>query len=314
MNILITSIGTTTAINLYKLLRTQHRIIGTDINPKGHTAGSLLVNIFEQVPPYNSPYFLSNIKNIVTKYSVDLIIPIHDYEIKVLSQSDITKYTKVIMPPIETIEIFSDKLISINAMNKLGIFSGQIITSQHYNKKIIRRERIGVGSKGIQIFEDNLTAKQYILPSYANSSYFLQEFIDGEEYTVDVACDSKGIPFLIIPRKRIEVKAGVATKVQIVNDRNLIQKVQSIYTHFNIPGFSNVQFILSNNQYYFIELNYRYGGMSISSALATYNYAEEVVDYYINDSGNKHKTINDFPIKWNAFITRYFEELISYEA
>lgn len=316
MNILITSIGTTTAINLYKLLCSQHNIIGTDINPKGHTAGSLLVDIFEQISPYNAPTFIHEIKDIVNKYAVDLIIPIHDYEIKVLAQSDINKYTKIIIPPSETIQTFSDKFISTNAMNALGISSGQIITSEYYtsNKKIIKRERVGVGSKGIQIFENNLIAEQYILPSYTNSPYFIQEFIDGEEFTVDVACDHNGVPFLIIPRKRIEIKAGVATKVQIINDQDLIQKVKTIYDHYTIPGFSNVQFILSNNQYYFIELNFRYGGMSISSALATYNYAEEIVSYYINNSKNKHTTINDFPIKWNAFITRYFEEMISYEA
>lgn len=315
MKILITSIGTTTAINLYKLLCGEYQIVGTDINPKGHTAGSLLVEKFEQVPLFSSPDYIDTIKKIICKYGIRLVIPVHDYEINALAQSDISYCVRIMLPPLAVINIFGDKLIANETVEKLGIVTGNIVSCHQITDytKVIRRDRKGVGSKGVVLFDDVNLAKECISESYFDKDYFIQEFITGDEFTVDVACDKEGVPFLIIPRKRIEVKAGVATKVEIVNDQNLIQEVLKIYMHYKIPGFSNVQFILSGCHYYFIELNYRYGGMSISSVLASYNYVKDVVDSYFNQE-RTFPQLNDFPIKWGAYITRYYEEIIHYES
>lgn len=71
------------------------------------------------------------------------------------------------------------------------------------------RDFYGVGSKGIRIVEpeDKLIV---------GDEQFAQEFITGDEYTVDVLCDREGNPSYIIPRRRVEVKSGVATKVFII--------------------------------------------------------------------------------------------------
>ena len=51
MNVLITSVGTATSVNLIKELKKRnHYIVGVDINDYGYTAGSLMVDNYIKVP------------------------------------------------------------------------------------------------------------------------------------------------------------------------------------------------------------------------------------------------------------------------
>ena len=52
--------------------------------------------------------------------------------------------------------------------------------------------------------------------------------------------------------------------------------------------------------------------MSIASALASFNYVEAIVDNVLQDTPLPDG-VNQFPIKWGAMVTRYYEEKI-YEA
>jgi carbamoyl-phosphate synthase large subunit len=316
MNILITSIGTATSINLFKLLHAYNfRIIGTDINKFGMTSGSLLVDKFYQVPPYYDKLYIDIFNEIIKTENIDLLIPINDYEIKIIKESNKLLPIKILAPSIDIIKFYSDKLNASIELEYFGIDTGRIINKSNYNNfdKIIYRKKQSVGSVGIQIFDTEKTDKNIFRDNYANEDYFIQEYINGEEYTVDVVSDKLGVPFIIIPRKRIEVKAGVATKVEIIKDKKLIESSELILKEMPVPGFCNIQFIKRNDVYYFIELNYRYGGMSIASALASYNYSKDLVDNYVYDKVTPLFSEIYPNIKWGAVITRYFEETLYYE-
>lgn len=313
--ILLTSIGSATAVNLLKLLKSKYYIIATDIYPLGYTAGSMMVDEFIPVPIYSTESYLEAICRIVKEKHVDLLIPVHDYEIqKIANWKDLIK-AKVLVAPLSAISELGDKLNSAKRIADIGGITARIIYSDMSLDgidKVIRREKKGVGSKGIDIYDSQCIPNGILRNSYETENYFVQEYIDGEEYTVDIASNKNGEPFLIIPRRRQEVKAGVATKVEIVCDEILINLVQKIAAYYRIPAFSNMQFIKKGDQYYFIEYNYRYGGMSIASALSSYNYVEAVVDNILEDKPLS-TGINQFPIKWGAIVTRYYEEMI-YEA
>lgn len=313
--ILLTSIGSATAVNLLKLLKNKYHIIATDIYPLGYTAGGMLADEFIQVPLYSMENYLGAICRIVKEKQVDLLIPVHDYEVQKIAIEKEIINTKVLVAPLDAIYGLVDKWISTKHIADIGGVTARIIysdTSLDGVEKVIRREKQGVGSKGINIYDTHCIPNGIIKESYEKENYFIQEYIDGEEYTVDIASNKAGEPFLIIPRCRREVKAGVATKVEIVYDEKLIDCVRKIATYYHIPAFSNMQFIKKDGLYYFVEYNYRYGGMSIASALSSYNYVEAVVDNILEDKPLP-SGINQFPIKWGAIVTRYYEEMI-YEA
>lgn len=315
MTVLLTSIGTATSVNLCKLLKGKYRIVSTDTNPYGYTAGSMIVDEFVQVPMCNDENYISVLNSIIRQYKVDLLIPVHDLEVQTIARNKEMIETTVIVPSVETIDQLADKLISTKMAAMLGIPVAEIIndkTSLTGIKKVIKRDKQGVGSKGIVVYNADEIPDGLLMDSYDNKEYLVQEYLDGEEYTVDVASNQDGEPFLLIPRCRKEVKAGVATKVEIVKDETLIEYAKKIVEHYKLPAFSNVQFIKKGGKYYFVECNYRYGGMSIASALASFNYVKAIVDNVLL-SVPLPMGVNQFPIKWGAMVTRYYEEKI-YEA
>lgn len=312
-SILLTSIGSATSVNLLKLLKNAYRIVATDSNPYGYTAGSMMADVFYQLPLATNPNYIDSLIAVIRKEDVALVIPIHDEEVRIITQHRSLISVPVLASSDEAIKLFNDKWESAKYVRQFGVEIPKILYEGDTCGACIKRKKQSVGSNGIEICKSNQQLPANMLKlDYENENYFVQELVDGEEYTVDVAADKTGKPFLIIPRQRVEVKAGVATKVRIVDDKKLIDLVEKIYANICIPGFSNVQFIKSGEYYYFIELNCRYGGMSISSTLASHNYPLELVAYYIEGAGLP-QGINQFPIKWNALVTRYYEEKI-YEA
>ncbi|AZK45973.1 ATP-grasp domain-containing protein [Paenibacillus lentus] len=317
MNICITSIGSATAINLIKLLKAQTKhevsIIGLDCNTFGYTSGSLLVDKFVRSPLALEESYINFIEDLIVKEKIDLLIPIHDFEIFRLSQHKLD--IQMIIPNQTTIDLFRDKFISAVSMQEIGItvppmiIRGESIGSDI--EKVIVRERIGVGSTGIRIL--NVDEYFKVSEDMDEDKEFAQGFITGDEYTVDVFSDKEGLPKLIIPRIRLEVKAGVATKIRIVHHTELIKMTEKILTKYPIPGFCNVQFIVNEKGIYFIELNPRYGGMSISSSLASVNIMELFIDHFVNceplSDYNEYMKL----VKWNSVVTRYYEEKIFYE-
>ena len=208
MNFLITSVGTPTSINIIKMLK-GNVLIGTDINPYGYTAGSILVDKFYTVSTGNSNTYAKEIKEIVEKENIDILWPVNDIEILNIATSDQFKNVKCITPPIDTAELVRDKYECSNYVSRLGLAVPSMSNSQ-----LIIRKKQGVGSTGIRtcnVMDDE----------------FAQERIKGREFTIDCLCDYKGKPAFVIPRERLQVKSGVSTKCRIVKDDSLINDVQS---------------------------------------------------------------------------------------
>lgn len=316
LKICITSIGSATALNLIKLLRKQTKyhvkIIGLDSNDFGYTSGSLLVDQFIQSPLASEERYIQFMENVIANEKVDLLIPIHDYEIHRLSKQklDVT----MVLPDQAIVELFRDKLLSSQAMQEIGVAIPPIIklgnSLVNNHEKVIIRDRVGVGSIGIKVLS---IVELQASDGLDENKEFVQGFIIGDEYTVDVFSDRSGAPKLIIPRCRIEVKAGVATKVRIVQQKELIKLTEKILKEYPIPGFCNVQFIVNEMGAFFIELNPRYGGMSISSSMASINFMQLFIDHFM-----KHEPLPDMSecmekVIWNSVVTRYYEEMIFYE-
>lgn len=112
-----------------------------------------------------------------------------------------------IIPDRKTIELLRDKLNCSSFMKTIGVSVPDFLSKDDNCERILR-DRIGVGSKGIRLLKTGEKC-----PEFDRDASFLQRRVSGDEYTVDVLCAPNGSPIYIVPRKRIEVKSGVATKV-----------------------------------------------------------------------------------------------------
>lgn len=304
MNILITSVGTVTSVNLIRYFGNMgHYIVGTDINEYGLTAGSQLVDKFVRVPLAVDPEFIEVINGIIKDKDIDVVIPINDIEVYIFSKNKTDIPCACIIPNTETIETLRDKFICCNCMDDLGIPVPMILDKKSEGIKRILRDRIGVGSKGIEVLEINQNT-----PNYDENDKFLQTFIEGDEYTVDILADLDGNPIYIIPRRRIEVKSGVATKVKIVKDEVIIGYVERILKEYKIPGFSNIQLFRDyEGKYWFIEANYRFAGCGAATLATSKNYLYEFEKIV---KGEKNTEILNADTRWNSIVTRYYEEIV----
>lgn len=303
-NVLITSAGTVTAVNLIKAFKKRgDKVFACDINDIGYTSGSLLADVFFKVPLAVSDDYLDAIQKIISENKIDLLIPINDIEVYVLSKHEKKLKCEFVIPEVKVIETLRDKLVCSKLAEKSKVLIPPILLKDNVTKKRILRDRIGVGSKGIKILESGEPAL-----SYDEEEKFLQEFIEGEEYTVDVLSDKDGKPYYIIPRKRLEVKSGVATKVEIEYEKSIIEAVLKLCENICIPGFSNFQFIKDKSQdIYFIEINYRFSGCGAATLAVTDDYIDTFLSVVENRGINKDLNEN---VRWNSIVTRYYEEVV----
>ncbi len=303
MNIFITSVGTATSVNLIKYFKKAgDYIVGGDINEYGYTAGSIMCNEYVQLPYATDLSYFDKVCNIIKLFNIELFIPVNDIEVYIAAQHIKDIPCKCIIPDFETISKVRDKYICSSSL--AGIIDvPKILEDDDVNKNRILRDKLGVGSKGITFIDKGTEA-----PAYNKDDSFLQETVHGEEYTVDLLCDLAGHPIYIIPRLRLEVKGGVATKVKVCNDEELILQVKKILEVYKLPGFSNIQFIKGqDNKYYFIEINYRFSGCGVGSLLSSPNYLEHFKA--VSLGGIYNGDVNP-DTKFNLIVTRYYEEMV----
>lgn len=313
MKILITNIASVTAISIVKILKrgkiTDLHIWGTETQKYGYNSGSMIVEHYIQVPEVSSDSYVQNIIEICQKYNINVLIPILDEELYLFSKFRLQNYVKILLPDVKIIELFRNKFLASTELNNIhpGI-SPQIyydMSSVDCEKVIIRKKQ-SIGSQGI-IVKDK---KQLSFSDFNNPEYFVQRYVEGTEYTVDILADSYGNIKLIIPRKRLQIKNGVSTKVEITNDREIIDLCRLIYDKYCIPGLSNMQFIKKDSRIYFIEMNMRFAGMGIAGILASYDYISDYILYLICNRDLGDFANNMKKIKWGAVICRYYEETV----
>jgi carbamoyl-phosphate synthase large subunit len=90
----------------------------------------------------------------------------------------------------------------------------------------------------------------------------VQEFVEGEEYTLDVYTGFDGRPRCVVPRKRLEVRNGEVSKAIIVKDPAIMAVGRSVAQMLaDCRGVITVQCIVTpDNRIRVIEINPRFGG------------------------------------------------------
>ncbi len=312
LKIQINNIHSANSLSIIKLLSRIKKynifVIGSDILDKGEYAGSLLVDKYYKAPPISQESdYIAFLNHIYKQEKVDLLIPASDAEAVLLSKNRDKVLVDFYLADYETVSLFKDKLLATRALMESGICVPPIIGNLFNEKKVIFRKRNSVNSMGIYIVD--LEKAQYI-ENHFNPDYFVQPYIEGETIIVDVFSDKNGIPKLIIPRKTVEIKDGTAFRSKIVYDKKAIEITKRICSLYKLPGFCNIDFKVNGNNYYFIELNVRFAGSGIFSAIASFNYMETYIEHFALDYHLEDMSYYMKNVCWDSIITRYLEELI----
>jgi carbamoyl-phosphate synthase large subunit len=194
----------------------------------------------------------------------------------------------------DTIRICQDKWLTYLHFKNHGIPAPD--TSLDQSHRLVK-PRFGRGGKGIVITDEAVPMDGMIS----------QQFVSGQEYTVDVFCDKEGVPVYIIPRKRLQVKDGKSTAGTVVNHPVIIEWARKICEGLPFAGPVNFQCIeTADGDITFIEINPRVaGGMALGFA-ASENWISLAVEHFVHN-----RQISPKPIVWGLKMMRYYEEVFT---
>lgn len=210
--------------------------------------------------------------------SIDFVFPATVFDLKILSSIKI-EFLEKLNCTISTcdaqfIEIFLNKKKTHLFLeeNKLPILES-LNPNETNHFPIIGKPIDGFGGKGIL----RIQSAEEIHSKIKIDDYLWNPLIeDFEEYSIDFSVNSKGVVSQQVLRKRDFVTGGFACVISypMLNDyiiQSNLKKLKLAFTNRKLEGLFNVQFILSKNELYFIDINPRIGTSAISSSFNNYS-------------------------------------------
>ncbi len=304
--VLIPGASAPAGINTIKSLRLSDfrgKILSTDSN--NLSAGFYLSDYYEVIPEAEAGDYIEVLLNIIDRYNIEVLMPSSGYDIFPFSEFK-TKLKKHGAFPVvsdrNVLEICRDKISTFNHLNKDFNLPFTTLNPQEINTfPVIAKPRYGKGSRDIIQVSDEKEL-QYVASKYENMIY--QEYLPGDEYTIDVMSDFEANPIVSVPRLRLQTKSGISTKGKIVLNKYLIEESMKIVTKLKIVGPSCIQVKKDkSDDFRLVEINPRLGGGTIFTTLAGANFPKMIIDLI------EGRTIEPPKIS-EVTVLRYFDEIV----
>jgi len=298
INILFTCIGRRVSLlnsfrDAAKQLRVKTSFFGTDttelspalqLSDKGYIVNRIT----------HSSY-IKQLLDIVRTNRVSLLIPTVDLDLKLLAKNK-SRFARlgcnVLVSAPEIIDICQDKRKTYRFLNKSGFDTPVTMTV----KTALAKKKLkwpcflkpwdGYASRGNAIVNSR---KELLFYSKRIPNCIVQEYVEGTEHTCDVYVDFGMNVRCVVPRKRIEVRAGEVSKGQIVKNAHIISEAVKLVQALGAgPGVVTIQlFLTPDDKVKFIEVNPRFGGGVPLSIKAGANFPKWILQEL---TGRKPKT------------------------
>ncbi|KAB7708173.1 ATP-grasp domain-containing protein [Bacillus aerolatus] len=270
LNILFTSSGRRVSlIKKFKETFSQHDISGKIVTADmKNTAPSLFFGDKHfLVPRVTDQNYLEEVLKICKLEEIDLLIPLIDTELVLLAKNrNVFEEigVKVMVSSMRLTEITFDKLKTYefflnNRISTPHVYSEEEIKKNNYKFPLLIKPKNGSSSVGVTKIKNEKELnffKDYI------PNAMIQEYVSGDEYTVDVMTDFDGNIKTIVPRLRMETRAGEVSKGVTKKDFEIINAVEDVM--HKLPGavgcITLQCFRKENGEITFIEINPRFGG------------------------------------------------------
>jgi carbamoyl-phosphate synthase large subunit len=291
--------GVASGFMIHALQQAGHEVIASDIN--GENAGSLLADDYIQMPLASDGTLWSFVIDALGQKRVDAVIPSLDdmllgwdaHRVQLEAMGIV-----LVLSPKETLVVCLDKWLTYQFFIQHDIPTPKTSLMPEY---ALFKPRQGRGAKGI-IYAPNKADRPIDMFGLLS-----QQYLEGEEYTIDILCDNAGDPVYIVPRCRQLVINGKAINAQIIYDEAMIEWVKLICRKLHFVGAINIQcFKLADGRILFTEINPRLAsGMALSFA-ASGNWLVMMIDHQLDQ-----KPIAQQPIQWGMKMYRQYCEVFS---
>ena len=270
-NVLFTCIGRRVSLlrsfrKAAKELKLNCRFLGTETTELSSALQLCDKKII--VKPVSHEKYIKQLLQIVKQNNVKLLVPTVDPDLQILAENKerfaAAGCTVLISKP-QAVKICQDKRKTFKFLVKNGFDTPDTFSVKHaLAKKNFKYPRFlkpwdGAAGKGIATVNNH---KELSVFSKRIKNCIVQEFIKGTEFTCDVFVDFNGSIRCVVPRKRIEIRAGEVSKSKVIKNSKIMCQTAELIKQLGAgPGVITVQLMLTEDKKIkFIEINPRFGG------------------------------------------------------
>ena len=258
--ILITGIGGDIAQGVATILgesRPDLKLIGVDVHAQH--GGHLLVDECALVPSANAPDYLDSIKAIVSKYSVDMVIPMSEPELGVsMPFAELAPGVKWITAGERVVTAGLDKLETMRALIGLGIpvpWTKPANEGRPIAYPCILKSRYGSGSRAVFIVGSD-EELDYLAKRHPEA--ILQELLEPADREVTCAVyrrrDGEVSSLLMLRR----LTGGFTGWAKVIKDEETSRMCETIAQGLDLRGSMNIQLRLTAQGPRVFEINPRF--------------------------------------------------------
>jgi carbamoyl-phosphate synthase large subunit len=213
-------------VSVMKSLRTDPTVelLAADIDPWAAGLYLLPPDARTLIPRGDDPTFVSVVFGTCVSLGVDVLVPTVDSELRPLAQAR-GQFAKagiqLLLAPDDALAVTLDKLaLARCCADKVRVPRTELLTqsdprSWHY--PVVVKPRRGSGSRDISVVESG----RALAAIEARDGFLVQEYLPGEEYSIDVLADVHGHVVAAVPRVRERVDSGVSVAGRTVHDPEL---------------------------------------------------------------------------------------------
>ncbi len=310
MNILLTSVGRRAYMVKYFKDALQgngavHVCNSDDKTVAFHYADKAVIS-----PLIYDENYIPFLLNYCKENKIDILLSLFDIDLPILSRNKDNFAqigTRVIVSDLKIVEICNDKWKTYEFLKENGFNVPKTyltledtinaIDRGELGYPIIVKPRFGCGSIAMSIAEDEMALLYYFRRNTRtiNKSYLkyesadvddkiiYQEYLDGQEYGVDIINDLDGNFKNAIIKKKIAMRAGETDIAELVDNPEILAEVIRLGKLTGHIANMDVDVFSVDGKPYILELNARFGGGYPFSHMGGCNLPKTIVDWCNGD-------------------------------
>lgn len=285
MNILITNIGRRGY--LVEFIKEEKSFNGKIyVSDSDKSASGLYGNVDKSFilpnPIDDEDYYIERLLKLCLEYEINLIVPIIDPEIYILSKHKnifSEKGITILVSDIDTLEICYSKInmntfLAKNGFNVVKTYSDiEKFKSDLLDNKIefpvFMKPTYGSGSINtgcVNSYEE--------LVAFYKPGMIIQEYLDGQEYGVDTFVDSYGTPVRVVVKEKLLMRSGETDKAITVEREDIQDVLIKLANKLKPLGPFDSDVVETKNGLYVIDINPRFGGGYPATHMAGVSFIE----------------------------------------
>ncbi len=238
----------------------SYRVLMTDTVP--YAAARFVCDKSFITRPFADPEYFEELRSIIENERVDIVMPVSHFAIPFLRKHrDFLQErgVHIVLSGEKSLALAHDKKLLASHLKKHGFSAPRDYASfgEVALYPVMIKPADGTSSIGVHAVHSPGEGSFYLekMPGA-----FLQEYIQGVEYTVDVYCNPDSSPVAIIPRLRQAVGSGLTTIGKTVRHDKIIDCVRRFCATLDFSGPVCIQVIENGNgELFIIDVNPRMG-------------------------------------------------------